>query len=59
LWMRWWTFGFWRHGISYVRPKISYHCHETVVVLPWGIKTPRFLNSAPGLCNTLVVIKVF
>jgi hypothetical protein len=18
LWMRWWTFGFWRHGVSYV-----------------------------------------
>jgi hypothetical protein len=17
LWMRWWTFGFWRHGVSY------------------------------------------
>jgi hypothetical protein len=19
LWMRWWTFGFWRHGVSYVQ----------------------------------------
>jgi hypothetical protein len=35
LWIRWWTFGFWRHGVSYTRNLLTTACHRSLSRARW------------------------
>jgi hypothetical protein len=56
LWMRWWTFGFWRHGVSYVSAlmpncgiitdgTVGLSCHFTYTNTLLLMQTAFFLSA--------------
>jgi hypothetical protein len=48
LWVRWWTFGFWRHGVSYIHPEQPEFLSEICTSQFWSyVKDNIYVRSLP------------
>jgi hypothetical protein len=48
LWMRWWTFGFWCHGVSYSLNKSEFSCCQPVNQSALTLNSPTAPVSSAG-----------